>query len=111
MYKNDHAGYLNHTLSYYPNDTCYYFDYRYSESGDEHKNFERTPDYYKLLAARLLFVVLFQYVISLIQLIVDWIIPDVPQDIQDGIKRDAFLINKLIYEENVEIVEMIETQV
>ncbi|RZF41208.1 hypothetical protein LSTR_LSTR011589 [Laodelphax striatellus] len=104
----DHSdrGFLNHTLAYFdvkdftpPHNTtykdidhCRYAEYREPPSG----NYKRPLIYWKILAARLLFVVVFQNIVSVVMLAVQWLIPDVPSRLGDQIKHEALLTNELI---------------
>ncbi|XP_075213480.1 anoctamin-1-like isoform X2 [Lycorma delicatula] len=71
---------------------CRYAQYREPPEG----RYKRTPVYWQILAARLLFVVLFQNIVSLVMIAVQWCIPDVPSRLRDQIKHEALLTNELI---------------
>lgn len=49
-----------------------------------------------MLALRLAFVVIYQNVVSFVQIVVAWAIPDVPGRLQDQIKREQYLMNEFI---------------
>ncbi|XP_046382503.1 anoctamin-1-like isoform X1 [Ischnura elegans] len=106
-------GYLNHTLSFFntsdfppdvgPQNTsfdveiCRYPSYR--EPYNSENKYKRTEMYWHVLAARLAFVVVFQNVVSLVTMAVQWIIPDMPRKLRDEIQREAYLTNEIIIQE------------
>ena len=96
-------GYVNWTLSSFPiqdyNQTgmmtpevpngltyCRYRDFRYSYSP-----YEQSAIHWNVIAARLAFIVVFEHLIFFIIYIMQWLVPDVPKDIQDKIKHERFL--------------------
>lgn len=107
------AGFLNDTLSYfntshfqdsarplYPSinaTLCRYHAYRNPPWFDPpHLKYKRTWYYWKLLAARLGFIVVFQNVVSFVMVVLQWLIPDIPGDLKDQIKREEYLTSELI---------------
>ena len=54
-------------------------------------NYNPTVIYWNVLAARLAFILIFQHLIFAIVYVIGWFIPDVPNEIQDKIKRERFL--------------------
>lgn len=106
--------YLNFTLAYfntsdfeagsrpdttlYDPEICRYPEFR-NPPGHEHP-YKRPYYYWKILAARLLFIILFQNVVGWLQQFIDWLIPDKPGKLDSLIKRENFLVsNKIIREE------------
>lgn len=108
---SNHLGFLNHSLSVFDTNDfepgsapryssfnvsiCRYAGYRNPPGPDQYK---RTSLYWHILAARLAFIVVFQNLVSTIVIIIQWCIPDVPSDLRDQIKREAYLTNELIIE-------------
>ncbi|XP_014247440.1 anoctamin-5 isoform X2 [Cimex lectularius] len=108
----DHSdtGFLNHSLAVFNvsdfefnssplhptiNATmCRYSAYRHSP--DHYKPYKRSSLYWHILSARLLFVVVFQNIVSIVMIIVQWCIPDVSPKLQDQIKREHYLTTELI---------------
>jgi len=94
--------------------SCRYKDYRNPPWSSQ--KYERPTFYYQVLVARLTFVVifqvsntytkykfdksilwlLFQNVVSLVKVAVQWLIPDVPNTLSDRIKRESYLTTQMI---------------
>lgn len=103
-------GFLNDTLSFfntsdfqelakplYPTinvTICRYHNYRNPPWVDP--PYKRSWYYWKLLAARLGFIVLFQNVVSFVMVVLQWLIPDIPSELKDQIKREEYLTSELI---------------
>lgn len=107
-------GYLNHTLAYFnvsdfepgvapvaskfENVTeCRYHEYRNPPGVD--RAYKRPLIYWHILAIRLAFVVIYQNVVSFVQIVVAWAIPDTPGRLQDQIKREQYLTNEFIIQQ------------
>ncbi|XP_035907417.1 anoctamin-4 isoform X3 [Anopheles stephensi] len=107
-------GFVNHTLAYFnvshfeanaapENSTfsnitiCRYSEYR--NPPDDHRPYKRPSIYWQILAIRLTFVVIYQNLVSFVQIVVAWAIPDVPTRLQDQIKREQYLTNEYIIEQ------------
>ncbi|XP_055540027.1 anoctamin-5-like isoform X2 [Wyeomyia smithii] len=105
------TGFLNHTLAYFnvsdfepgvapieskfENVTeCRYQEYR-NPPGVE-RAYKRPLIYWHILAIRLAFVVIYQNLVSFVQIVVAWAIPDTPGRLQDQIKREQYLTNEFI---------------
>ncbi|XP_055615780.1 anoctamin-5-like isoform X2 [Toxorhynchites rutilus septentrionalis] len=105
------VGYVNHTLAYFNVSdfepgvapmlskfanvtTCRYQEYR-NPPGVE-RAYKRPLIYWHILAIRLAFVVIYQNVVSFVQIVVAWAIPDTPGRLQDQIKREQYLTNDFI---------------
>ncbi|XP_053682465.1 anoctamin-5 [Sabethes cyaneus] len=105
------VGFVNHTLAYFnvsdfepgvspieskfENVTeCRYQEYR-NPPGVE-RAYKRPLIYWHILAIRLAFVVIYQNVVSFVQIVVAWAIPDTPGRLQDQIKREQYLTNEFI---------------
>ncbi|XP_066944775.1 anoctamin-1 isoform X12 [Macrobrachium rosenbergii] len=107
-------GFLNHSLALFdigdydphfrprfPETTqiCRYPAYRNPPgTADEYKY---APIFWHILAARLAFVVVFENVVCLIILFIKWIVPDVPFRLQEQIRREAYVTNELIVEQEL----------
>ena len=66
---------------------------------EESRRYKFTSYYYRLLSARLIFVVLFENVIATITSLMRWIIPDVPQQLRQQMRQHAYLTNELILQQ------------
>ncbi|CAL9684906.1 unnamed protein product [Knipowitschia caucasica] len=91
-------GFTNFTLSTSPklysdlhNATCMYKDLR-TENGDF------SPEYYKLLAVRLAFVIVFEHVVFTVGRLIDLMVPDVPEEVQVKIKREYYMSKEALAE-------------
>ncbi|KAK7067067.1 Anoctamin-1 [Halocaridina rubra] len=111
---NNLNGFLDHSLSafdigdydahYRPRfqnltTVCRYPDYRNPPGTDD--EYKYAPIFWHILAARLAFVVVFENVICLIILFIKWIVPDVPFKLQEQIRREAYVTNELIVEQEL----------
>lgn len=105
-------GFLNHSLAYfntkdfqygspiesvYNVTQCRYPEYRNSpwEMPDEEK-YKRPTIYWHIIAARLAFVVVYQNVVTLIIMIIQWAIPDIPKKLKCQIKQELLRTSDLI---------------
>ncbi|XP_059619123.1 anoctamin-4 isoform X2 [Phlebotomus argentipes] len=104
------GGYMNYSLAYFdtrhlqagsePQMTeynvtiCRYPDYR--EPPWSSKRYEKTSMYWHILAARLAFVVVFENIVALVMILVRWCIPDMPCELRDQIRREAYITNEII---------------
>ncbi|XP_076079215.1 anoctamin-1-like [Mytilus galloprovincialis] len=73
---------------------CRYRDFRnppWSENA-----YEFSQLYWHILAARFVFVVVFQNVIVFITGLIAWLIPDVPAQLKVQIRREAYISNEII---------------
>ncbi|XP_066141402.1 anoctamin-4 isoform X2 [Euwallacea fornicatus] len=102
-------GYLNNSLSYFNTSDfenhsrlgngsveqlCRYPDYRNPPWTSD--KYEPTSLYWHILAARLIFVVVFENLVVLVMIIVKWGIPDMPGKLRDRIRREAYITNEII---------------
>ncbi|CAL8351850.1 unnamed protein product [Merluccius merluccius] len=109
-------GFVNHSLSYfnvndfqegtaplqpmnlgYPVKFCRYKDYR--EPPGNSSQYEFTKEFWAILAARLVFVIVFQNVVMLMSDFIDWLIPDMPKDISLQIHKEKILMVELFMKE------------
>ncbi|KAH9514072.1 Anoctamin-7 [Bulinus truncatus] len=86
-------GYTNFTLAVSPentmNQTCRYRDFR--EPDGNHTMF-----YWKLLAVRLAFVIVFEHVVFGICKLIDIMVPDIPETLELKIKRERYLAKQAL---------------
>ncbi|KAJ6217834.1 hypothetical protein RDWZM_008991 [Blomia tropicalis] len=108
-------GYVNSTLSYFDAKVvnehlklgydesklgyCVYADYREPPWVEPNRRYKFTSYYWRLLAVRLSFVVVFENVIATITSLMRWIIPDVPQQLRQQMRQHAYLTNELILQQ------------
>ncbi|XP_063303891.1 anoctamin-2 isoform X2 [Pelobates fuscus] len=110
-------GFINHTLSYFnvshlkpgtqPGNSqfapdvvlCRYKDFR--EPPWAQNPYDFSKQYWTVLAVRLAFVILFQNLVMFLSAVVDWLIPDIPKDISEQIKKEkTMLVNVFLKEEH-----------
>lgn len=106
-------GFLNHSLAYFdtndfqfgqgPLETMYNVTQcRYSEYRNPpwhipvEEKYKRPTIYWHIVAARLAFVVVYQNVVTLVIMIVQWAIPDIPKKLKCQIKREVMRTSELI---------------
>ena len=86
-----------------PNVTEEYTYCRYAEfrTPPDHPTPYKRPDYYwKILTARLIFIIIFQNVVAWLQQIIDWTIPNKPDELNSLMKHEKYFVsNKIINEE------------
>ncbi|XP_069678772.1 anoctamin-7-like isoform X2 [Periplaneta americana] len=87
------VGYVNFTLAYAPPGTmpqpC-----RYRGLRDEDGN--HTPFFWRLLAVRLAFVIVFEHVVFGICRLIDVLVPDIPESLELKIKRERYLAKQAL---------------
>jgi anoctamin-1 len=83
-------------------EVCRYPEFR---NGPTHPQPYKRPTYYwKILAARLAFIIIFQNIVAWLQQFIDWAVPDKPVKLDSLMKRENFLVsNKIIREEKTRI--------
>ncbi|CAH1722389.1 unnamed protein product [Chironomus riparius] len=80
---------------------CRYQDFRYPPN---HPNeYSRTAEFWNVMAARLIFVVIFENTVAVVMLLVRWLIPDVSAELRDQIRREAYITNEIIIKKEAEI--------
>ncbi|XP_058842374.1 anoctamin-1-like isoform X1 [Acipenser ruthenus] len=117
-------GFIDHTLSYFnvshfkPGSApvasefhkhigvCRYRDYR--EPPWSSNPYDFSKQYWSVLAARLAFVILFQNLVMLLSEGLDWIIPDIPKDISEQIKKEKTLLVDVFLKEEHEKLQLIQ---
>ncbi|XP_036108770.1 anoctamin-2 [Molossus molossus] len=119
-------GFVNHTLSFFnvsqlkegtqPENSqfdqevqfCRFKDYR--EPPWAPNPYEYSRQYWSILSARLAFVIIFQNLVMFLSVLVDWMIPDIPTDISDQIKKEkSLLVDFFLKEEHEKLKLMDET--
>ncbi|XP_069479542.1 anoctamin-1 isoform X2 [Ambystoma mexicanum] len=128
MYSADGTmhGFVNHTLSYfnvsdfqpgtdpinlqeigYDVQICRYKDYR--EPPWSENKYDISKDFWAVLAARLAFVIVFQNLVMFMSDFVDWIIPDIPKDINEQIHKEKVLMVEVFMKEEQGKLQLLET--
>ncbi|KAF4525071.1 hypothetical protein B566_EDAN001985 [Ephemera danica] len=86
-------GYVNFTLAHAPNGTmsqdCRYRGFRDNEG-------RHTPFYWRLLAVRFAFVIIFEHVVFGICRLIDVLVPDIPESLELKIKRERYLAKQAL---------------
>uniref|UniRef100_A0A672URQ3 Anoctamin n=1 Tax=Strigops habroptila TaxID=2489341 RepID=A0A672URQ3_STRHB len=118
-------GFINHTLSYFnvshlkagtqPENSpfaqdvlfCRFKDYR--EPPWSPNQYEFSKQYWAVLSARLAFVILFQNLVMFLSVLVDWMIPDIPKDISEQIKKEKSVLVDFFLKEEHEKLKPIES--
>ncbi|NXC31459.1 ANO2 protein, partial [Campylorhamphus procurvoides] len=118
-------GFINHTLSYFnvshlkagtqPQNSpfaqdvlfCRFKDYR--EPPWSPNQYEFSKQYWAVLSARLAFVILFQNLVMFLSVLVDWMIPDIPKDISQQIKKEKAVLVDFFLKEEHEKLKLIES--
>ncbi|KAK6292247.1 hypothetical protein J4Q44_G00368310 [Coregonus suidteri] len=117
-------GFIDHTLSHFnvsnfrpgkaPTSSllaeitvCRYKDYREPPWSAEAYQFSKT--YWAILAARLAFVILFQNLVMFLSLLVSWLIPDVPKNISEQLKREKTLLVDVFLREEKEKFHLLQS--
>ena len=65
--------------------------FRYKDYTEARAPYRYTRQYFVVLAARLGFVILFQYLVFFTVGVVAWLIPDIPHSLNNKIKREEYL--------------------
>uniref|UniRef100_F7AKG3 Anoctamin n=1 Tax=Monodelphis domestica TaxID=13616 RepID=F7AKG3_MONDO len=118
-------GFINHTLSYFnvsqlkegtqPENShfdqevlfCRFKDYR--EPPWAPNQYEFSKQYWSVLSARLAFVIIFQNLVMFLSVLVDWMIPDIPKDISDQIKKEKSLLVDFFLKEEHEKLKLMDS--
>ncbi|XP_065061401.1 anoctamin-7-like [Rhopilema esculentum] len=84
-------GYLNYSLALSPKNAtllpCRYRDFR-------HDNGHLTAFYWHLLALKLGFVIIFEHFVFATHILIDFLVPDIPESLDIAIKREAYLAKR-----------------
>nr|XP_047138898.1 anoctamin-7 isoform X2 [Hydra vulgaris] len=86
-------GYLNYSLAVSPHNstlqTCRYRDFRDKEG-------RLTAFYWHLLASKLCFVIVFEHFVFATHRLIDFLVPDIPKELDIAIKKEAYQAKKLM---------------
>ncbi|KAM8704225.1 hypothetical protein ACLKA7_008772 [Drosophila subpalustris] len=77
--------------------TCKYTDFR--EPPNSAKHYKLTSEFYIILACRLGFVVVFENFVALVMILVRWCIPDMSVELRDQIRREVYITNEIIIDQ------------
>ncbi|XP_009071886.1 PREDICTED: anoctamin-6, partial [Acanthisitta chloris] len=83
--------------------TCRYRDLRYPP-GHQHQ-YEHNIYYWHVTAARLAFIIVMEHVIYFVKFIISYIIPDVSEKTKSKVKREKYLTQKLLHENDLRVVK------
>ncbi|XP_037616622.1 anoctamin-4-like [Sebastes umbrosus] len=75
---------------------CRYRDYR--EPPDSADPYAYTLQFWHVLAARLAFIIVFEHMVFAIKTLIAYLIPDLPKDLRDRMRREKYLIQEMMYE-------------
>lgn len=84
---------------------CAYFFSRYPGYHEPHAPYTVTKQYWHVIAARLAFVFVFQYVVYACTKFVAWLVPDRPKLLELKIKREEFLAKESLQQRGVEDID------
>ncbi|XP_069019424.1 anoctamin-3 isoform X2 [Embiotoca jacksoni] len=102
-------GYMNSSLSVFDMDElknsshsgyCRYRDYRAPPGSSE--PYEFTLQFWHVLAARLAFIIVFEHLVFGIKSFIAYLIPDMPKDLCDRMRREKYLMQEMMYEAELE---------
>uniref|UniRef100_A0A8C5HQC9 Anoctamin n=1 Tax=Gouania willdenowi TaxID=441366 RepID=A0A8C5HQC9_GOUWI len=79
---------------------CRYRDYR--EPPDSAEPYAYTLQFWHVLAARLAFIIVFEHMVFAIKTLIAYLIPDLPKDLRDRMRREKYLIQEMMYEAELE---------
>ncbi|KAI1883858.1 hypothetical protein AGOR_G00236360 [Albula goreensis] len=79
---------------------CRYRDYR--EPPDSTEPYSYTLQFWHVLAARLAFIIVFEHLVFTIKTLIAYLIPDLPKDLRDRMRREKYLIQEMMYEAELE---------
>jgi hypothetical protein len=83
-------------------EVCRYPEFRHPPNTEY--AYKRTRYHFKVLAARLGFIIIFQNVVACLQQFIAWVVSEKPANLKSRIKREAYLVsNKIIREEKNKI--------
>ncbi|XP_055437338.1 anoctamin-5 isoform X4 [Bubalus kerabau] len=105
------SGYINNSLSVFliadfPNNTvpsekrdyntCRYRDYR--NPPDSEDKYAHNIQFWHVLAAKMTFIIIMEHVVFLIKFLLAWMIPDVPKDVLERVKREKLMTVKILHD-------------
>ncbi|KAF1549896.1 Anoctamin-6, partial [Eudyptes moseleyi] len=80
-----------------------YRDLRYPP-GHQHQ-YEHNIYYWHVIAAKLAFIIVMEHVIYFVKFIISYVIPDVSQKTKSKVKREKYLTQKLLHENDLKVVK------
>ncbi|XP_063709407.1 anoctamin-1-like [Culicoides brevitarsis] len=83
---------------------CHYESFRNGPNVDP--KYKKSLIYWQILAVRVIFVVLYTNLVSTVRLIVNWLIPKVPDDVKKDQKWGENLISTIVMNQGVEMVDL-----
>eukprot|EP00069_Balaena_mysticetus_P017979 bmy_11042T0 len=92
------ADFPNHTVPSEKRDftTCRYRDYR--NPPDHEEKYFHSMQYWHVLAAKMTFIIIMEHVVFLMKFLLAWMIPDVPKDVMERIKREKLMTVKILHD-------------
>lgn len=79
-----------------------FFLLRYKGYHNNYYPYNRSTEYWNILAARLAFVFVFQFVVYAIASFIAWIVPDTPDELEYKMKRERKLAKALLQDHSNE---------
>ncbi|KAK9399816.1 anoctamin-4-like [Crotalus adamanteus] len=79
---------------------CRYRDYR--DPPHSSVPYGYTLQFWHVLAARLAFIIVFEHLVFCIKHLISYLIPDLPKDLRDRMRREKYLIQEMMYEAELE---------
>ncbi|OXB75403.1 UNVERIFIED_CONTAM: hypothetical protein H355_010605 [Colinus virginianus] len=79
---------------------CRYRDYR--DPPHSPAPYGYTLQFWHVLAARLAFIIVFEHLVFCIKHLISYLIPDLPKDLRDRMRREKYLIQEMMYEAELE---------
>uniref|UniRef100_A0A803SVG6 Anoctamin n=1 Tax=Anolis carolinensis TaxID=28377 RepID=A0A803SVG6_ANOCA len=98
------VGYVNASLSVFLLLIDFFF-FRYRDYRDPPHSPMRygyTLQFWHVLAARLAFIIVFEHLVFCIKHLISYLIPDLPKDLRDRMRREKYLIQEMMYEAELE---------
>uniref|UniRef100_A0A8C8ET61 Anoctamin n=1 Tax=Oncorhynchus tshawytscha TaxID=74940 RepID=A0A8C8ET61_ONCTS len=80
---------------------CRYRDYR-ERPDSPGEPYSYTLQFWHVLAARLAFIIVFEHMVFTIKNLIAYLIPDLPKDLRDRMRREKYLIQEMMYEAELE---------
>uniref|UniRef100_A0A336M8Y6 Anoctamin n=1 Tax=Culicoides sonorensis TaxID=179676 RepID=A0A336M8Y6_CULSO len=102
--KNFQEGAAPLTTKFSNLQTCYYESFR--NGPNTLPKYKKSLIYWQILAVRVIFVVLYQNLVSSVRLIIDWLIPKVPDDVKKDEKWGENLIGTIIMNQGLEMIDL-----
>uniref|UniRef100_A0A8C2Z1S2 Anoctamin n=1 Tax=Cyclopterus lumpus TaxID=8103 RepID=A0A8C2Z1S2_CYCLU len=99
------TGYINFTLATSPGNItataashtpCRYRSFRNADG-------DYLPEYFHLLAIQMAFVIVFEHVVFSIGLLIDLVVPDVPEEVELKMKREHYMAKQALAENQVPV--------